>query len=171
MKTDNAGKVLSDLSLALPPAPTPAVNGEPTGPVATLAPTRGIQNMADDFPGTVPTTAGQLRSYLQIGSTDDPGLMLQRVPGLVFQRVLSSGQMKILVGFLTTLPMTGPATDASAPDGRQVQVLHPGANSGTGTTLPVLDQSGTAIVGTTWESGGHTYWQILSSAKVTSTTQ
>lgn len=170
LKTDNAGKVLSDLSLALPPAPSPPVNGEPTRPVAGPAPTHGIDNMADDFPGTVPITAGQLRSYLRIGSTDDPGLMLQRVPGLVFQRVLSSGQMKILVSILTTLPMTGPATDASAPDGRQVQVLHPRPNSGMDPTLPLLDQSGTAIVGTTWESDGHTYWQMLSSAKITSTT-
>ncbi len=166
VKTDNAGKVLSDLSLALPPAPSPPVTGEPTPD-----PTRGTQNMADDFSGTVPTAAAQLRSYLQIGSTDDSGLMLQRVPGLLFQRVLSSGQMKILVGILTTLPMTGPATDASAPDGRQVQVLHPGPNSGMGTTLPVLDHSGTSIVGTTWESDGHTYWQMLSSAKITPTTQ
>lgn len=172
LKTDQAGKVVSDVTLALPPAPGAAVaNGHPTGPVATLAPTHGVDNMADDFPGTVPTTEQQLRSYLQIKATDAADQVAQRASSPVMQRALTPDQMKVLVSILTALPMTEPATNTVAPDGRRVQVLHPPTNSMGGSIETVLNQSGTSVLGTTWTSEGHIYWQLLSQSEISATTE
>ncbi|MET3808136.1 hypothetical protein ABIB25_005165 [Nakamurella sp. UYEF19] len=171
MKTNPAGKVVSDVTLALPPVAGNAVtNGNPTGPVATLAPTRGIDNMADDFPGTVPTTEQQLRSYLQITATDAPDQVSQRAASLVMQRALTPDQMKVLTSILTALPTSEPATKTVAPDGRRVQVLHPPTNNTGGSTGTVLNESGTSVLGTTWTSDGHTYWQLLAMSAITTTT-
>lgn len=171
LKTNETGNVVSDVTLALPPvAQSSTANGHPTGPEATPAPTRGIQMMADDFPGAVPTTAEQLRSYLQIKSSDVPGQVAQQISSLLIQRALNSGQMKMLASILTALPATKPATEALAPDGRRVQVLHPPLNMGMDTET-LLDQTGTSVLGTTWTSDGHTYWRLLSLAEISTTTQ
>lgn len=171
LKTNKTGNVVSDVTLALPPiSSSSTANGDPTGPAATPAPTRGVQMMADDFPGTVPTTAEQLRSYLQIKSSDAPEQVAQQISSLLIQRALNSGQMKVLASILTALPTTKPATNALAPDGRRVQVLHPPLNMGMDTET-LLDQTGTSVLGTTWTSDGHTYWRLLSLAEISTTTQ
>lgn len=171
LKTDKTGNVVSDVTLALPPvADSSTAGGDPTGPEATPAPTRGVQMMADEFPGTVPTTAEQLRSYLQIKSSDAPEQVVQQISSLLIQRAVNTDQMKVLASMLTALPAPKPATEALAPDGRRVQVLHPPLNMGMDTET-VLDQTGTSVLGTTWTSDGHTYWRLLSLAQISTTTQ
>lgn len=172
LKTDNAGKVLSDVDLALPPDPASAVtDGDPTGPAATRAPTSGVEHMADDFPGTVPTTEQQLRSYMQIKASDPADQVAQRASSLVLQRALTPNQMKGLASILTALPGSNPVTNTVAPDGRQVQVLHPPANNMGGSNETVLNQSGTAVLGMTWTANGHTYWQLLTLSEISTTTR
>ena len=171
LKTDKAGKVLSDVTLALPPDPGAVGNGSPAGPVATQAPTSGVEHMADDFPGAVPTTEQQLRSYMQIKASDPADQVAQRASSLVLQRALTPNQMKVLASILTALPTSNPVTNTVAPDGREVQVLHQPANNMGGSTETVLNQSGTAVLGMTWRADGHTYWQLLTLSEISTTTR
>lgn len=139
-------------------------SADPNEAAGTPAPTSGTELTADDFPGSLPSTADGLAKYL----ADRHFPVKQAVLSIPFQRHLDARQMAALISLARSLgPDSGVVT---LPDGQSALMLTFGEQEdGIADIRLVLTSSGTRILGTTEDVDGQTWWRLITVSELTAT--